>query len=187
MTPHADGGDDDLDRFLRRSLVRLMARARSVAVQTDADHHALLSHAVVVLWRRWADLVDVDDGTRLSFAAVTMANGARDQRKRSAHRHEIPDDGSRTVAERAVPPEGWGDDPEFEVLRRERRLAILQAISRLPEEERTFMVFRTQGVGLARIALETGCSVQDVRNGLARAKRALRRDLGLPEGGGDAR
>jgi DNA-directed RNA polymerase specialized sigma24 family protein len=71
------------------------------------------------------------------------------------------------------------------VLRKERRLAILRSISRLPEDEKRIMVYRTQGVGLARIALELGWSVQEVRNGIARAKRALRRDLGLPGGGPD--
>jgi RNA polymerase sigma factor (sigma-70 family) len=153
--------DQGFERFVDRCLVHLSRRARSVAVSTDSDH------------------------TRLAFAGVTMTNGARDQRKLAVRRHEIPDDGSLAGRERAVPPDHWGDDPEFEVLRKERRLAILRSISRLPEDEKRIMVYRTQGVGLARIALELGWSVQEVRNGIARAKRALRRDLGLPGGGPD--
>ena len=166
-----------------RCLVHLSRRARSVAVSTESDHHALLSHALFVLWRRWSDLVDVDDPTRLAFAGVTMTNGARDQRKGAVRRHEVPDDGFLGARERAVPPNQWGDDPEFEVLRKEQRLAILRSISRLPEDEKRIMVFRTQGVGLARIALELGWSVQEVRNGIARAKRALRRDLATARNG----
>ncbi|MCD2185966.1 RNA polymerase sigma factor [Actinomycetospora soli] len=180
MTPGRDAQDDDFDAFVRRCQPRLVRRAWSVAVQSGTDHHALLSHALEVMWLRWSG-IDADDGVRLRFAGVVMVNRSRDLRRSAIRRREVPDEGDD---DREVPPGQWGADPVAEVLQRESRLAFHRAVARLPEEEKRIMMYRTQEIGLARIALETGCSVGEVRAGLARAKRALRRDLGLPARGG---
>lgn len=180
MTPGRDALDDDFDAFVRRCQPTLRRRAWSVAVQSGADHHALLSHALEVMWRRWSG-IDANDRVRLRFAGVVMVNRSRDLGRSAARRYEVPDDGED---ERRVPPGQWGADPADEVLREESRLAFHRAVARLPEEEKRIMMYRTQEIGLPRIASETGCSVGEVRAGLARAKRALRRELGLPARGG---
>jgi RNA polymerase sigma factor (sigma-70 family) len=178
VTGRRTAQDDDFDAFVRRCHPQLLRRAWQVAIQDGADHHTLFSHALEVMWRKWSRIEPVD-GIRLRYAGAVMVKKANNERTSSTRRHEFPDDGT-TAREQEVPVGHWGADPASEIERRERRLAVHRAIARLPEEEKRIMMYRTQEIGLHAIALETGCSVQDVRNGVARANRLLRKDLGLP-------
>ncbi|WP_018331288.1 RNA polymerase sigma factor [Actinomycetospora chiangmaiensis] len=170
--------DDDFDAFVRRGHQDLQRRAWKVAIQNGTDPATLFSHALEVLWRKWPQIVP-EDGVRLRFAAIVMVRKAHGERTSSWRRHEFPDDGS-TALDREVPAGQWGADPASEVVRRERRLEFHRAVARLPEEEKRIMMYRTQEIGLEQIAREMATGIGTVRNGIARANRLLRKDLGLP-------
>jgi RNA polymerase sigma factor (sigma-70 family) len=175
--------DDEYDAFVRRYHHQLQERAWQVAIQTGTDQAVLFSHALEVTWRSWSRILPFDR-VRLAFAGKVMVRKANGERSTSARRHEFPDD-QAAGREYEVRPGCWGDDPAAQVERREDGLAVHRAIARLPQEEKRIMMYRTQDLGLVQIALETGRSYAEVRNGLERAKRSLRKELGLPQRGDD--
>jgi RNA polymerase sigma factor (sigma-70 family) len=163
----------------------LEQRARSLSAQTGADHHGLFSHTVVVLHRRWHDLVPPREHTGRAFARQVMANGLRDLARTGHARYEQPSEDVRALLEQRLPPNQWADDPEFEVLRKERRLRIHRAIRELPEPERWVMALRTEEHSLPAVAELLEMELADVRNAMLRARRALR--ARLEEGADDDR
>lgn len=181
----ADGSRERFEAFVARCRPRLRGLVLRTALQTGADDHALFSHVLEVLWRRWEDITP-DDDVRLAFAATTVARAARAQGRRSAARHEVlADDEAAAAIAPVVAGRRDTDDPLLEILRRERRMAILTAVAGLPETERDIMVLRVGGMSRAAIAAELELGPNEVRAGMERAKRQLRRALDLPGGDRD--
>ena len=180
-----DPEQDDFEIFLVRQRAWLERRARSLAAQTGVDHHGLFSHTVVVLHRRWHDVVPPREHRGRAFARQVMANGVRDLARTGHARWEQPTGDVRALLERRIPPDQWADDPEYEVLRKERRLLIYRAIRELPEPDRWVMALRTEEHSVPAIAELLGMEPGDVRNAMLRGRRALR--VRLEEGDDDDR
>jgi RNA polymerase sigma-70 factor (ECF subfamily) len=70
-------------------------------------------------------------------------------------------------------------NPEGELAHEERRAALAMAIAKLPPNQRLALILRyEEGFSYADIAAALGVSINAVKSLLARAKRALRRELG---------
>lgn len=168
---------DDFEVFVVRQRPWLEQRARSLAAQTGVDHHALFSHTVEVLHRRWGDLVPPRERTGRAFARRVVASRLRDLVRSGQARYEQPSADVRAILDRRMPADQWADDPEYEVLRKESRTRIHRAIRELPEPARSVIVLRTEELSLAEIAELLGLDGSEVRNALLRARRALKARL----------
>jgi len=70
------------------------------------------------------------------------------------------------------------DDPEGELLCKERRASLAAAIAKLPPNQRLALILRyEEGVSYAETAASLGLSVKAVGSLLVRARRTLRREL----------
>ncbi len=70
------------------------------------------------------------------------------------------------------------DDPEGELARKERRVALAAAIARLPLNQRLALILRyDDGFSYAETAAALGLSVNAAKSLLARAKQNLRREM----------
>jgi RNA polymerase sigma factor (sigma-70 family) len=175
---------DDFEEFLVDHLPWLLHLARALAVQSGGDHHALFSGTVVTLHRRWPTIQPPVAATRRAFASTVMVRLAQSEKRRPHVRCEAPTADLQALLDRTLRP-GWDDDPAFAVVRKERELEVYRAIRRLPPEERAIMMLIVQGFSWREAADALGTGVNDVRNGVMRARRRLR-EL-REEGGGDDR
>ncbi|MEJ2888135.1 RNA polymerase sigma factor [Actinomycetospora aeridis] len=173
---------DDFEEFLVDHLPWLEHLARSLAVQSDGDHHTLFSGTVTTLHRRWPTISPPVPEVRRAFATTVMLNLARTGRRRAHARCEDLADDLQDVLDRSLPAEQWADDPAFAIVRKESELEVYRAIRRLPETERAIMMILVQGFSWPEIAAMLGMGVKDVRSGVLRARRKLRE---LREGAGD--
>lgn len=173
---------DEFEEFLVDHLHWLEHLARTLAVQSDGDHHALFSGTVVTLHRRWPTIRPPETAVRRAFARTVMLNLARTGRRRAHARGECSSDDLQEVLDRSLPPDQWSDDPAFAVLRKEGELEVYRAIRRLPDAERAIMMILVQGFTWPEIAAMLGLGVKEVRSGVLRARRRLRE---LRKGAGD--
>ena len=115
-----------------------------------------------------------------------LINGCLDRIKARTRRERwiapMPDGpgGERDFAERTP---GHGPSPEDQLLARERRQALADALAKLPERQRSvFMLSHYEGCTSREVSAMTGLNESTVRVHLFRAIRKLRTLLG--EGGG---
>lgn len=93
---------------------------------------------------------------------------------RRAASREIPVD----AAPDAPGPQLVPEDVEF----RDEARQVLAALTVLPPRQRQVMAWHVDGFGPAEIARELGCDQAAVRQSLVKARKNLRRLLGLGEG-----
>jgi RNA polymerase sigma-70 factor (ECF subfamily) len=111
-----------------------------------------------------------------------LINGCLDRIKARTRRERwiapMPDGpgGKRDFAERMA---GGGQSPEDQLLSRERRAALGQALAKLPERQRSvFMLSHYEGCTSREVSVLTGLNESTVRVHLFRAIRKLRTLLG---------
>ena len=111
-----------------------------------------------------------------------LINGCLDRIKARTRRERwiapMPDGpgGERDFAERTA---GGGPSPEDQLLSRERRAALGQALAKLPERQRSvFMLSHYEGCTSREVSVLTGLNESTVRVHLFRAIRKLRTLLG---------
>ena len=98
-------------------------------------------------------------------------NAALDLRRAEA-RAPLTADGEEPDAEMADPDPQ--NDPERELLRRERADALRHAITLLPDEQReVFLLREGEGLSYEEIAERVPCEIGTVRSRLARARKKL--------------
>ncbi len=163
--------DDVAERFLARLRVFAARRLRSVTAAEDAAQETLRR----VLEALRADRLETPEALP-SFVFQVARNVCR-LRMRSAARRDRAMDRLAAGAETTS-----GDDPLGELIGRERRAAVRQAVSRLSAGDRDLLkMLYHEGDDIAEVANRLGLQPGAVR---VRKHRALRRlgDL-LGEGG----
>src|SRR5512134_3612668 len=120
-----------------------------------------------------------------------LINGCLDRIKARTRRERwivsMPDGGvaDRDFAERTP---GHGPSPEEQVLARERRQKLAEALAKLPERQRSvFMLSHFEGCTSREVSAVTGLNESTVRVHLFRAIRKLRGLLAAPSGIGTGR
>ena len=137
----------------------------------DADREECLSECAMRVW----DSIDSFDERRGSWTAWLTAiardaalNRARARRSSAASLSEVPED---------TPAAGPG--PEEVLLLKERREALMRAISRLGIVDRNLFYRKYYYMqSTAQIAAETGTTERAVEGRLHRLRKKLRRELG---------
>lgn len=195
-TPHAVacdvrtlllGGDVEAARERYGDVVALLQRRASrlafFYLRDAAEADEAVQDAFV---RAYTNLGTFDDQHPFEvwFTRI-LVNGCLDRIKarRRRARWLVPG-GERDgrTPEAAVEPVAPGETPEEQVVARERRRALVAAIERLPERQRTVVLLsHLDGRSTREIGLLTGLSESTVRVHLFRAVRRLRQWLAGPE------
>ncbi len=174
----ARGDEQSFEQLIDRHLGRLIAEARSV-VRDAAEAEDIAQETFLRLWRQAGQLTIGLDGARPWL--VRVARNLAVDRIRAGRRVDVTDE----VPEQSVEPEQLRGIEAGETARR-----IEDVMRELPERQRlAVMLFHHEGLSLAETAASLGVSAEAVESLLARARRALRRDLAAVwqdlKGGGD--
>lgn len=195
-TPHAVacevralllGGDAEAARERYGTIVELLQRRASrlafFYLRDAAEADEAVQDAFV---RAYANLGTFDDRHPFEvwFTRI-LVNGCLDRIKarRRRARWLVPS-GERDgrAGDGALEPVDPGETPEDRILARERRRALVAAIDRLPDRQRTVVLLsHLDGRSTREIGLLTGLSESTVRVHLFRAVRRLRQWLAAPE------
>jgi RNA polymerase sigma-70 factor (ECF subfamily) len=138
-----------------------------VTCEVELAHDAVQS-AWPIAWRRLASLRDPD---RLRPWLVSIAANEARQLLRQRRRRRVTEITVETWSDTAVPSTRVDD--------RARELDLLNALRRLPPEDRAVVAMRYDlGLSSSEIGHAMGLSPTGVRSRLARALERLRKDLG---------
>ncbi|MDX2288531.1 MAG: sigma-70 family RNA polymerase sigma factor [Hyphomicrobiaceae bacterium] len=176
--PHPAASDDELvsrvaradehafGQVIDRHLSRVVAEARSI-VRDAAEAEDIAQEAFLRLWRQAGQLSIGPHGARPWL--VRVARNLAIDRLRAGRRTEVTSD----VPEVAIDAGQLRDLEAGETGRK-----IDEALRGLPERQRlAVMLFHHEGLSLIETGNALGVSAEAVESLLARARRALRRDL----------
>lgn len=186
------GGETDAARERYGTIVELLQRRASrlafFYLRDAAEADEAVQDAFV---RAYTNLGTFDDQHPFEvwFTRI-LVNGCLDRIKarRRRARWLVPS-GERDgrTGDTAVEPVDSGETPEEQIVARERRRALVAAIDRLPDRQRTVVLLsHLDGRSTREISLLTGLSESTVRVHLFRAVRRLRQWLAGPERAADA-
>lgn len=194
-TPHAVacdvralllGGDVDAARERYGDVVELLQRRASrlafFYLRDAAEADEAVQDAFV---RAYMNLGTFDEQYPFDvwFTRI-LVNGCLDRIKarRRRARWLVPAERDGRAGEAALEPVASGETPEEQIVARERRRALVAAIDRLPDRQRTVILLsHLDGRSTREIGLLTGLSESTVRVHLFRAVRRLRQWLAGPE------
>jgi len=161
-------------RSFRLLLRRHLKRVHGVAWRILLDEQAAEDVAQEVFLKLWQrpEMFDPARGRLAAWLARTAANAAIDRLRRDSRAHLAAD----PPALEALPDARPG--PEQALLAAERDRLLRAAMERLPPRQRQALALaHDAGLGNAEIAAVMETSVEAVESLLARARRALRKEL----------
>lgn len=186
------GGETEAARERYGTIVELLQRRASrlafFYLRDAAEADEAVQDAFV---RAYTNLGTFDDQHPFEvwFTRI-LVNGCLDRikaRRRRARWLVASGERDGRTGDTVVEPVDSGETPEEQIVARERRRALVAAIDRLPDRQRTVVLLsHLDGRSTREISLLTGLSESTVRVHLFRAVRRLRQWLAGPERAADA-
>lgn len=166
----AQGGTDALDTLYQRHGRAIFRFAYALTASREAAEEVTQEVFLFLLkeWRRF-------DASRGSLEAWLLGITRMMARKHGPSRLNVPLDGDEGSS--GVHPSESSEVLD-DLLRREQKRRLHEAIAKLPEGCREALVMHAlQGLSYEQVAQQLGCPLGTVRSRIARAKEALARQL----------
>jgi DNA-directed RNA polymerase specialized sigma24 family protein len=178
--------NEAINQFLKLYGKELELRAMKLTGCYGIDFHELLSRTAVTVWEKWPDaLCALPDDERYKFTVCTLLNHARNL-SRNARRDEakfILISGEELDSlTRAIAP--YQDSVAIEAIFEDERFEIYGAISLLGDKCRDVMTLIALGLEDVEIRQELGMTATNLSTIKARARKLLRKTLGLGDDDG---
>lgn len=158
--------DDGIQQLLKR-YGALMRYVIAPILNNSHDTEDCLSEAVTRIWNK-IYLYDTDKGSFKAWLTSLARNTALNYLKRTQLNGELSDDMPSTDR-----------TPEEEILLRERRKALTDALDKMSQKDRGLIYRKYYYMqSLSQIASELGTTERAVEGRLYRLKKQLRKELG---------
>jgi DNA-directed RNA polymerase specialized sigma24 family protein len=177
---HLGDCNEAVNDFLKLHEQELELQAVKLTRFYGIDLHELLSRTAVTIWEKWPDkLCTLPHDESYKYVLRILSNHARNLSKGARRDWSKCEFLSGDELERSAYAATTWRDPAVEAIFRDERLAIYRAISLLDGRCRDVMVLVALGLENTEIRQELGLTVTNLTSTLERARKSLRKILGL--------